>query len=191
MSITLDEFISTMERVEELYAPSSEAHERRVGKLALKIAAKIGMSAADQRLLGFAASVHDWGKIFINRNVIDRPVKLNEAEVVHVQQHTVKGYESLEHIADPEIEQIKLSILYHHEHYDGSGYPDKLQGESIPLFARIICLVDVFDALISRRAYKPSKESSEAVNEMTKYITWFDPQLYTVFLEILREERLV
>ncbi|MGN0505859.1 MAG: HD domain-containing phosphohydrolase [Lachnospiraceae bacterium] len=135
-----------------------------------------------------AASMHDIGKINIDDRILRKPGKFTEEEFTIMKGHSVKSEEIvtavLDGIEDPEFVQIARNIArYHHERWDGSGYPDHLCGEQIPLEARIMALADVYDALVSERCYKKPMSFAQAgeiiVTSMGKH---FDPRLNDVFL---------
>lgn len=136
------------------------------------------------RLLGYAADAHDFGKVFVDSNVLDKPGRLNKAQRSQMERHCELGYEALELLHLPQ--EIMEVMLCHQEHWDGSGYPRKLQGEQIPLFARIVCIADMWDALNSDRPYRAAKSAVKALEIMVQQATWFDPKLFAIFLELVR-----
>lgn len=135
-----------------------------------------------------AASMHDIGKINIDDRILRKPGRFTEEEYAIMKEHSVKSEEIvmavLDGIEEPEFVQIARNIArYHYEKWDGSGYPDHLRGEQIPLEARIMAITDVYDALVSTRCYKKSmsfEQASEII--ITSMGTHFDPQLKDIFL---------
>ena len=153
--------------------------------MALRIGARSSLEGAAMILLGHAAEVHDFGKIFVDADILQKPGRLNKAQRAQMEKHCELGCEAMELLHLPR--EIMDAILCHQEHWDGSGYPKKLQGEQIPLFARIVCLADTWDALNSNRPYRPAWSAVKALEIMTKHATWFDPNLFGIFLELVRE----
>jgi len=140
-------------------------------------------------LLTTSAPMHDVGKILVSDKILRKPGKLTPEEYEEIKQHAVRGGEIvkqiLSDIADEEHVKFACDIAtYHHEKWDGTGYPYKLKGNDIPLSARIMAIADVFDALISKRCYKeavPVEKAFEIIKEESG--SHFDPQLVDVFLK--------
>jgi HD-GYP domain-containing protein (c-di-GMP phosphodiesterase class II) len=184
MEIQLGDVIRMFRRMGDLHSPTTEDHAVHTSDFALCIGERIGLSAEQLRMLKFAADVHDIGKIFIDPNILYKPGKLNKAQRGQVEKHPELGYEAVELIHLPV--EITVTILEHHERYDGSGYPRKLRGEQIHLFARIVAISDIWDALNSDRPYRARFNSIQALEIMVQYKSWFDPRLFAIFLEIVR-----
>lgn len=181
--IEFESFMLTLKKISDLHAPATDEHESRVRVMSVAIGSRLGMTRDELEILEWAADVHDWGKIFLN-GIIGLATKYNQAQRIYVQQHTIRGFESLEHATIPD--EIKLVILHHHEHYDGSGYPHGLKGDAIPIMARIVTVADVWDALISDRPYRMAYTFQKAMREMSKYSDWFDPALFDIWLELVK-----
>lgn len=130
----------------------TSGHSERGGFLTRLTAAELGVPPAEQQTMEWAGLLHDVGKIGIPEEILCKPGKLTEAEFEVVKQHPRMGYEILKPIAS--LGTILDGVLYHHEYPDGSGYPEGLRGEEIPLVARIIHVADTFDALTSTRSYR-------------------------------------
>jgi putative two-component system response regulator len=129
-----------------------------------------------------AASVHDIGKIGIPGSILFKPGELSQSEWKIMMLHPVTGAELL---SNENIEVVK-AVRWHHERWDGTGYPDRLSEENIPLPARIIAVADAYDALTTDRPYRSAKSKQEAVIEITKFSgTHFDPHVVEVFLKIV------
>jgi putative nucleotidyltransferase with HDIG domain/PAS domain S-box-containing protein len=129
-------------------------HVRRIQRLAELTAEALGLAAADCRVIGYSAILHDVGKIHVPDQVLKKPGPLDAPERAVMEQHTLAG-ESI--LSDRSFFTVARQIARaHHENWDGSGYPDRRAGEAIPLAARIVRVVDVFDALSHRRIYKPA-----------------------------------
>jgi response regulator RpfG family c-di-GMP phosphodiesterase len=173
----------------------TSGHSQRVTQIAIAIAQELGMSPDSINKIQFAGLVHDIGKIGVRESVLDKPGKLTEEEFQDVKRHCEIGERILTPIADDE--DINQMVRHHHELYDGTGYPDGLKGESIPLGARVLAVADTFDAMTSDRPYRPAVSVNEALNEISKYAnTQFDPAVVAAFLkipvaEIMKAEMLV
>jgi putative nucleotidyltransferase with HDIG domain len=139
----------------------TSGHSERVGFLTRITAAELGLSPSEQETMEWAALLHDVGKIGIPEEILCKPGKLTEEEFEIIKQHPRMGYEILKPIAI--METILDGVLSHHEYPDGSGYPDGLSGDQIPLIARIIHVADTFDALTSTRAYRRAFSMDKAV----------------------------
>lgn len=159
----------------------TEGHMRRVARLAVLLGERVGVE--DLEGLRMGAYLHDLGKLFLPREVLDKPGPLNTAEWRQVKTHPEMGYEVLSRI--PFLPKTALEVvLYHHEHWDGTGYPRGLKGETIPLPARVFAVADVWDALLSKRAYKPALSGEAARREILSMAgKKLDPGLVRVFLE--------
>ena len=157
-------------------------HTVRVGELSAYFAKSLGMSTEEIEQIRLAAPMHDIGKIGITDSILLKPGKLDDAEFEQMKKHATIGGDILS-LQDTPLMTIAAKIaMYHHEKYDGSGYPKGLAKESIPLEARIVAIVDVFDALLSKRPYKEpfSVEKTVAIiNEGSE--NHFDPQLVEIF----------
>jgi len=151
------------------------------------LAKKIGLSRKQMQNLKHAAYLHDIGKIEIGRNILNKPGPLDDHEWAIIKQHPIWGKEIIQSI--DALNDCANIILYHHENFDGTGYPFGISGKSIPIESRILRLADSFDAMITNRPYKKSKTIDEACREIEKLAgSWFDPELTKAFLEIVREK---
>ena len=160
-------------------------HSVKVSILSIKIAQRMNMDENQIVLLEYASRLHDVGKILLDDVVLNYPRRLTMGERERIKAHVYLGHEVVTSLNyDPTICE---AIKHHHEHYDGSGYHGK-KGQEIPLFSRIICIADVWDAITSNRAYRVAMPFEMALEEMNRNQLWFDPKLYTIFLEILREQ---
>lgn len=162
--------------------PHAEGHSNHVAVLSIALSQKIGLPEAQVKTLEFAAQVHDIGKIAINDFIVNKPGKYTEAEYGMVQQHATIGSDLIKKLAlDP---SIHLTILHHHENFDGTGYPHKIKGDQIPLEARILRIADTYDALISERVYHPARTHEEARKVMYGEEQKFDSDLLKIFFEM-------
>ena len=179
--------IINLVRVIEAKDKYTAGHSTRVAEYAEKVARKIRLSEFEIESLKNAAYLHDIGKIRTDLSILKKPKKLRLDEWDQIKEHPTVGYEIVSDMALQK--SVSLAILYHHEKYDGSGYPGKLEKDNIPLFARILCVVDSFDAMVTTREYKRAFTLEEAAQELRKGAgTHFDPQIANIFCKILEEE---
>ncbi len=170
----------------ELRDDATGEHSYRVGALAALIATEMGLSAEYARDIDLAARLHDIGKIGIPDSILLSPDALSAEQRKVMQAHTTLGAELLSQGASPQLAMARDIALYHHERWDGQGYPSKLAGPEIPLAARIAAVSDVFDALTHRRPYKHAWPLGEAVDHITQGSgTQFDPEAVDAFLRVI------
>jgi response regulator RpfG family c-di-GMP phosphodiesterase len=164
--------------------PETGAHILRMAHFSRLIARELGLSVDEQELLLEAAPLHDIGKVGIADNILLKPGRLDTAEFEIMKQHAIFGYELLKGSSSRVLQAGAEIARGHHEKFDGSGYPQGLKGEEIPLFSRIVAVADVFDALTSERPYKKAWEIEAAVDFLTAGAgTHFDPDCVRAFLE--------
>ena len=157
------------------------SHSERVSDLAARIAARLGLDAEQTELTRLATSLHDLGKLAIPEQILHKPGRLTEAERLVVEQHPRTGFQMLENLG---IDPVADLVLHHHERWDGTGYPDGLRGEEIPLGARIIFVADAYDAMTSDRVYQRRLTHQEAIAELTHCAgTQFDPLVVTALVQ--------
>jgi putative nucleotidyltransferase with HDIG domain len=180
--------ISFLTKIISLRDPHGEAHSSHVMDFSSMLAHEMGMTSAQIETVGLAARIHDIGKMAINEFVINKPGKFTEAEYLMVQHHAELGAKLIESLElDP---AIPAMILHHHENFDGTGYPEKISGEQIPIGARILRITDTYDALTSNRGYRPAYTKKKALSIMEQDSRFFDPQLLELFFRTLRKKRL-
>ncbi len=166
--------------------PYTGGHTKRVMNYSLAIGRIMGLSKKEMINLKLAAILHDIGKIGIRDNVLLKNDRLDYDEFKIIAMHTVYGAEILNHIR--QIKDIVPGVKYHHEKYDGSGYPDGLQGNDIPVIARIIAVADTFDAMTTDRPYRKGLSFDEAFEELKKMAgTQFDPNVVNAFFRACEE----
>ena len=159
-------------------------HVLRVGFASYLLAKAAGFSEQDAETLMFASPLHDLGKIGIPDSILCKPGKLTEEERQIMNSHTRIGASILNHSQSRVMNMGKIIALSHHEKWDGSGFPDGLSGEDIPIEGRIVAICDVFDALISSRHYKNSWTDVEAIDFLRQGSgTHFDPDLVELFIQ--------
>lgn len=163
------------------------SHSERVMNLTIFIANKLGIEGEELEQIAKGALLHDIGKIGISDNILLKPDRLSDAEWVEMRRHPEIGYAILSEI---KIFEIPAEIiLSHHERFDGTGYPNGLTGEDIPIGARIFTLVDTLDAMTSDRPYRKALPFSSVASEIKMYRgTQFDPKLADLFLSIPRSQ---
>ncbi|MCP4694711.1 MAG: HD domain-containing protein, partial [Desulfobacterales bacterium] len=141
-------------------------------------------------LLYYCAPLHDIGKVGVQDKILLKPGKLNDEEYEEMKKHTVYGRDAImsaeENLGEKAFFHVARNVVYaHHEKWDGSGYPEHLKGEEIPLFGRIMAVADVYDALISKRVYKPPMSHTKAVQIIVADKgEYFDPDIVDAFLEV-------
>lgn len=159
-------------------------HTERVVRYAAQLGAGLGLSATELHYLLYGAFLHDIGKIEIGRELLNKSTPLTPEEWEVLKKHPVWGAEIVE--AVPLLVPISPLILYHHERYDGRGYPGGLRGADIPLLARILTVVDSFDAMTTDRPYKKARDLEQAMEELQQCQgSQFDPDIVRVFINIL------
>jgi len=176
------ETIFRLSKAAESRDPETGAHIVRMANYSKIIAEQLGLSAADQQLILETAPMHDVGKVGIPDSILLKPGKLTPDEFSVMKQHTRLGYEILAGSSSNLLTAGAEIALAHHEKFDGSGYPNGLAGENIPLFARIVAVADVFDALTSERPYKKAWDNEQALAHLWEGAgKHFDPSCVDAF----------
>ncbi len=161
-------------------------HSLRVSYYANALGKRLNLSEAELQMLQWGALLHDVGKIGIRDAVLKKEGKLTREEFAHIKEHPVRSHKVVQGV--PQLVSALDGILYHHEHYDGTGYPEGLAGEQIPFQARIIQVADVFDALTSDRSYRGAYDWKTALAILKKEAgKTVDPHLQAMFERIMRE----
>jgi putative two-component system response regulator len=182
------EIIRRLGRAVEYRDNATGLHVIRMSYYTASLARAAGMSTEECELLFHASPMHDIGKIGIPDRILLKPDRLDADEWVVMRMHTTIGAEMLAGHDSELMQMAYLTALTHHEKWDGTGYPQGLQGEAIPLVGRITAISDVFDALTSSRPYKHAWSVEDAVAEISRHRgTHFDPQLVECFCELLPE----
>jgi hypothetical protein len=177
------ELVSRLAAASESHDADTGLHIRRIGLLCECLALAIGCSRADAAMLREASAMHDVGKIAIPDSILRKPGSLTPGEWDVMKSHTTIGAQILAGSASPLVRLAETVARTHHERWDGGGYPDGLRGESIPLAGRICAVCDVFDALITSRAYKQAWSMRDALAELERIAgTHLDPGLVDAFL---------
>jgi len=163
-------------------------HVHRVSNLSVDLGRGIGLDGDDIDRLALAGVLHDVGKIHMDPAILGKPGPLSESERELMQRHPELGFAMARNRLDAKIAE---AILYHHERFDGLGYPFGLAGDAIPILSRIVLVADAFDAMTSVRAYQPALPLDFAIHEIsTNAGTQFDPQVVDVFMELAEVDRL-
>ncbi len=160
--------------------PFTHVHCTRVAAIAMRIAARMGFDETDIQMIGASALVHDIGKVGVPESILNKPGRLTEREFEAVRRHPqighrlIGGFDALRFAAD--------AVLWHHERWDGMGYPHRARGCETPLAARIICVADSFEAMCSERPYAKAMTAAQAAEEvMSCGGTQFDPEIASLF----------
>ena len=162
-------------------------HTRRVGEMAALLARELGFSEAQIEVIRHAAPLHDVGKIGISDNILLKPGKLTGDEFEVIKSHTMIGARLLAGGHSHFVQMAEIIALSHHERWDGNGYPQRLQGENIPIEGRLVAIADVFDALTHERPYKKAWPVEEAQAEIESQSgRQFDPRAVAAFVQIRR-----
>ncbi|MEK6623455.1 MAG: HD-GYP domain-containing protein [Bdellovibrionota bacterium] len=170
-------------------------HSARVAHYSNKTGEELGLSKKELIKLELAALFHDVGKIGIPDSILQKPARLEESEFHLMKSHPEKTYQILlefceECGASSDFKEIALAALHHHERYDGRGYPSGLQGEQIPLYARIILIADTFDAMTSTRPYRKGLPYELAFAELKEFSgDQFDSKLVQVFISAMGKDK--
>jgi putative nucleotidyltransferase with HDIG domain len=153
-------------------------HSERVATLAARIAAEMGLGAEHQELAELSALLHDVGKIAVPDSILNKPGTLTPEEFAEMRKHPVHGARILSNIQSPLVKAVLPGVRYHHERWDGTGYPEGLSGDAIPLLGRILGVADFLDALTSTRTYHAPKSIDEVVQLIVNAAgVHFDPQI--------------
>jgi len=178
------ELLQKLDKIASIRDNETHGHTQRVGELSMLLAEKLGLNVEDIFKVRMTAPLHDIGKIGIPDSILFKNGPLNEEEWKTMKTHTRIGAEILDG-NDDVLVFAKNIALFHHERYDGGGYPSGIKGEEIPLEARIVTVADSFDAMVSKRHYKPERNIQESIGELMKNEgAQFDPKIVSLFIEI-------
>ncbi len=178
--------LTSLVRLVELRDVYTKGHSERVAELASLLAEWLNLGREFIRKVYWAGLVHDVGKVLIEDTILKKPGRFTPEEKKKMEMHPVYGAEILEQVKG--MEEIAKMVRHHHERWDGKGYPDGLEGEEIPLGARIIAVVDAFDAMMSDRPYRESLGIERTLEEIKKNLgKQFDPKIGEVFLKMIVE----
>jgi putative two-component system response regulator len=177
--------IESLVRTLEARDTFTAGHSMRVRSYVLRLAGALGCRVRTRKQLSLAAKLHDIGKVGLPEAILNKPGSLTAEEFAVVREHPVLGERILNSIIhDPD---VLAAIRGHHERFDGSGYPDGLRGDSIPVMARMLAIADCYDAVTSVRAYRAALSVTTALNLLEQEAgTHFDPQLVPPFIQMIR-----
>ncbi len=157
-----------------------------MGVIAEVVAARLGWDEADVEVLRLAAALHDVGKLSVPERILRKPGPLDDTERAEIRRHPEEGARMV--ARHRSLQLVVPGVLYHHESWDGSGYPVGLEGEAIPAEARLLAVVDAFDAMTTDRSYRRALSEQEAVAELERCAgAQFDPGIVCVFVEAWRD----
>ncbi len=181
-----NKLIFVMVKALEKFHKYTEGHSEHVAECSMKLAKRLGLNEKEQKKIYQASLLHDVGKIFISKSILDKNGKLTEKEYEEVKKHPITGAELIEE--GTELKDIAKIVKHHHERWDGKGYPDGLRGEDIPIACRIMAVCDTFDAMTSDRAYRKALSKSVALEEIERNAgKQFDPSVTREFLKMMKE----
>lgn len=182
------QFIKSVSLLAEVKDPCFRGHSRRTASLAREIVKRMGGNDTEQLNIYCAALVHDIGMVAIPDYIVSKKGELSEDEFNELRQHTIIGSKIFHGVT--QIPEINQGIRWHHERYDGTGYPDGLSGEDIPMAARIIAAADAYDSMTSEMVYRSSMQQQQVREEFIKGSgTQFDPEVAKVVLSIIYDDK--
>lgn len=167
----------------------TKEHAERIAILSRAVATELNLSHYDQDRLELLATLHDIGKIGVSDQILTKAEELSDEEWSEMESHPEIGYRIA--VSSPEFMTVAHCILCHHERWDGSGYPRGLSGENIPLLARILAVVDAYDAMTQDRPYRKAMTHGGAIEEIKRnFGTQFDPHIAALFVRIIQDQKL-
>ena len=176
------QLITSIVGVLEVYDKYTSGHSENVAKIAVKIAEELELSSEQQKLVYWSGMVHDLGKLLVPLRILNKTSKLTNDEYDIIKKHPIWGYKALE---KGSLDNIAQYVLYHHERWDGAGYPDGLKKDEIPLISQILSVADAWDAMTSNRSYRSSLSKEKALQEIKhNQGTQFSPKVVEKFLEL-------
>ena len=185
----INESIETFTGFIDAKDPYTNGHSKRVAVYTRRIAKEMGYEGEALDRVYYVALLHDCGKIGVPDSILGKPGKLTDEEFEVIKSHTVRGGEILSSFKS--LEHVGEGALYHHERYDGRGYPEGRSGNDIPLIARMICVADSYDAMNTDRVYRKKLSKDRIIDEIERNKGGqFDPEIADVMLKLLREDKL-
>lgn len=185
----INESIETFTGFIDAKDPYTNGHSKRVAIYTRRIAKEMGYEGEELDRIYYIALLHDCGKIGVPDHILGKPGRLTDEEFEIIKSHTVHGGEILSSFKS--LENAGEGALYHHERYDGHGYPEGKAGEDIPLIARIICVADSYDAMNTNRVYRKKLPKEKILSELeTNKGTQFDPKIADIMLELLKNNEI-
>lgn len=173
--------IMAMLKLLETHDPYTKNHCLNVASLAKRLAERLNMTQEFNTIIFYAALVHDIGKTIIPRDILNKPGKLTDEEYEYIKKHSAYGAKALDQVEF--LHEIALAVLHHHEYYNGTGYPEGISGEQIPLMSRILSICDSYDAMTNERPYRKAQSQEIALKEIVACAgKQFDPFLVKQFV---------
>lgn len=183
-----EKLILAMIKILEIHDPYTKGHSENVALLSSMIAKEMGFDEVQINEVYWIGLVHDIGKINIPNTILLKTGRLTEKEYEQIKHHPVWGADILS--ASDDLEMIVDGVLFHHERWDGAGYPNGLAGEQIPLYSRIIAVADTFDAMTSDRSYKKAVSAEESIEEiLVNSAKQFDPMIVEIFCKLYEKDK--
>ncbi|MDW7971733.1 MAG: HD-GYP domain-containing protein [Thermodesulfovibrio sp.] len=181
--ISIHQFAESLSRIIDIRDPYTANHSEEVAEIGYIIALSFGMKEQEAEKVHVAGHLHDIGKIGIPESILTKKGKLTEIEWKIIKKHPVIGAEILKPVSS--LEEIRDMVLYHHERFDGKGYPSGIREEEIPIGARIIAIADALSAMTRDRAYRKALSFEEAIRELKNNATLqFDPNLIEATMDV-------
>lgn len=181
----------TIEKIADIIESKNtyaKGHSKRVAELATKFAHSLELDYDEIDKLSHACKIMNIGYVSIPEYIFGKATVLSKSEMNYIKDHPVNAYNILKNL--DLYKEVSIIVKYHHESWDGSGYPDGIRGTAIPLLSRIIKICDVFIALISERAYRKAYTIEEAVDIMNNEKNNFDPEIFEKFMDFIQKEYL-
>jgi putative nucleotidyltransferase with HDIG domain len=179
------EVMMAMVELLSIHDSYTHSHSDQVAELSRSVADYLNYDEKTTMLIYYAGLIHDIGKTLVSRDILNKPSGLNEKEYEEIKKHPLNGAYALRHVG--ENSEIANAVKYHHERWDGKGYPEGLSQEDIPLMARILSLADAYDSMTHDRPYRGALGRLEALEEIKNCAgTQFDPMLSKAFIEMLK-----
>ncbi len=185
-SVIHESIIESLQKALRASSFETEQHSVRVSDLSMKLADRLDLSAEEKHRLALLALFHDIGKLSVPAAILGKPSALSESEQHIMQMHVINGFTIA--TSSKELSPIANDILCHHEHWDGSGYPNGHKGEKIPFLSRIVAVVDAFDVMTHDRPWQKAMSSESAIEEIiNKSGSQFDPAVVDLFVEVMKK----
>jgi len=187
LSTMVTSLVCGLHQLLDLKDLNTGVHSTRLAEWGMRLGQELGIEDSKLHEIEIAAVVHDIGKIGVPESILHKPGRLSEEERAIINKHPEYGWGVLRLF--PDLQQASLITLHHHENFDGTGYPGKLHGTEIPIGARIVTVIDAFDAMVSNRPYRKGLPTDEAKRRLVQGMgTQFEPEVVNCFLRIVDNE---
>lgn len=185
----LDKVLFTIKESIYYFDDVTKEHSKRMMILSRDMVNVLRLSDAEREVLEIACAIHDIGKRYIPLSILNKKEKLTDEEWERIKTHPLRGWELLNRY--PLLTDVANGVLYHHEKWDGSGYPTGKKKEDIPIISRVISVIDAFDAMTNIRPYNTVMNPMEALNELDRHAgTQFDPDVCHAFVNMYKDKYL-